>query len=98
MESPKLRAWRARVLGVLTCLRAHVLGVLTCLACLRAYVLGVLTCLRAWCACVCKGMLVMMKFFIFLRVCVLGVLFCLISFAFQYFNLKILTVKNCVLC
>ena len=43
-ESAKSRAWRACVLGVLTCLRAHVLGVLTCL---RAHGLGVLTCLRA---------------------------------------------------
>ena len=78
---------RAYVLGVLTCLRAYVLGVLLCLACLRAYVL---TCLRACCACV----LVMIKFFIFLRVCVLGVLFCLICFTFQYLNLKILTAKK----
>ena len=78
---------RAYVLGVLTCLRAYMLGVLLCLACLRAYML---TCLRACCACV----LVMMKFFIFLRVFVLRVLFCLICFTFQYLNLKILTAKK----
>ena len=94
------------MLWVFTSLRAHVLGVF---ACLHAYVL---TCLRAWRVCVLDILgvlaklaclvclhacvLVMMKFFIFLRVCVLGVLFCLISFTFQYLNLKILTVK--ILC
>ena len=67
--------------GVLVYLRPRVL---TCLACVRAYVLA---CLRAY-------VLVMMKCFIFLRVCVLGVLFCLICFTFQYLNLKILSAKN----
>ena len=84
---------------VLTWFRACVLGVLTCsrawhpckLVCLRAYVLPMLVCLCAW-------VLVMMKCFIFLRVCVLGALFCLIYFTSQYFNLKILTAKICVLC
>ena len=81
-ESAKSRAWRACVLGALTCLRAHVIGVLTCL---RAYVFGVFTCLRAWrayvlawlrawCACVCKCVFV-----------------CLICFVFQYLNLEIFT-------
>ena len=102
-ESAKSRAWRALRVYVLACSRAHVLGVLsacvlTCLACLRAWCAYVLACLRAWCACVCTCVLVMMKCFIFLRVCVLGVLFCLISFTFQYLNLKIRTAKNCVLC
>ena len=49
--------------------------------CSGAYVLGVLASLRAC-------MLVMMKYFIFLRVYVLGV------FIFQYLNLKILTAKK----
>ena len=71
------------MLGLLACSRAYVLA---CLACLSACVLKCLVCLRA-------GMLVMMKCFIFLRVCVLGlytlgVIFCLISFTFQYINLK----------
>ena len=48
----------------------------------RAYMLGVFTCFCAWCACVCTCVLVMMKCFIFLHVCVLGVLFCLICFTF----------------
>ena len=100
--------------GVLVCLRARVLGVLTCLrarrtcvpgvpTCLRVYVLGVFTCLRAWRAYVLACLRVSvracyMKCLIFLRVCVLGVLFCLICFAFQHLNLKILTAKICVLC
>ena len=75
-----LRTWpvyvltclRAYVLGVLTCLRVYVLGVFTCLRAWRAYVLR---CLRAWCACIFTCMLVMMKYFIFLRVYVLGVLY-----------------------
>ena len=75
----------------LACLRAYVLGVLTYLACLRGYVV---TCLRAWCAWVCMYEHVMMQCFIFLRVCVLGVLFCPICFTFQYLNLKILTAKK----
>ena len=77
------RAWRACVLTYLACLRAYLL---TCLACLRVYVLGVFTCLRAWrayvlrclrawCACIFTCMLVMMKYFIFLRVYLLGVLY-----------------------
>ena len=52
------RAWRAYMLTWLACLRARVLGMLTCL---RAHVLGVLACSRAWrawCACVCKCVLV----------------------------------------
>ena len=69
---------RARVL---TCLCAHVLGVFMCLRSWRVSVLTCLTCLCAWCAYVCKCVLV-----------------CLIYFAFQYLNLKILTAKNCVLC
>ena len=52
-ESAKSRAWRSRVLGVLTCTRAYVLVcsrawrvyVLTIVACFRAYVLDVLMCL-----------------------------------------------------
>ena len=81
------------VLCVFMCLRAYVLGVLSCLASLcawqdwRVYVLSVHACL---CAC----LLVMMKCFIFLRVCVLGVFFCLICFKFQCLNLKIHTAKN----
>ena len=75
------------------CLRAQVLGAFTCLRAWRAYVL---TCLRAWCACVCEGVLVIMKCFFFLHVCVLGALFCLICFTFQYLNLKILTAKKIV--
>ena len=90
---------RAYVVGVLTCLRAHVLGVL---ACSRAYVLGVLTCLRAWRAYVlaCSR-----AWRAYVLACLRGcacvckcVLVCLICFAFQYLNLKILTAKNCVLC
>ena len=89
---------RAHVVGTLTCLRAYALGVLSWLACLRdwharrAYVLSVHACLRAWCTCARACMLVVMKCFIFLRVWVLGVLFCLNTF--QYLNLKILTAKN----
>ena len=82
------------VLFVFTCLPVNVLGVLDLFAGLHAYVLGVFTCLRAWCACVCTCVLLMMKCFIFLRVCVLGVLFCLICFTFQYLNLKILRAKK----
>ena len=66
---------------VLKCLHAYVLK------CLRALVLACLVCLHA---CV----LVVMKYFIFLRVFVLGVIFCFICFTFQYLNLKILTAKN----
>ena len=95
----------AYVLGVLACLRACHAYMLLCLrawrACMRsclsawhAYVLSVLACLRAWCVCVRASELVMMKCFIFFRVCVLGVLFCLFYFTFQYLNLKILTAKN----
>ena len=73
--------------SVVACSRAFCVYVLTCLACLRAYVLCVL-------ACVCACVLVMMKCFIFLHVCVLGVLFYLICFTFQYLNLKIRTEKN----
>ena len=73
------------------CLRAYVPGIFTCLRAWRAYVL---TCLRTWCACAFTCVLVMMKCFIFLRVSVLGVLFCLICFTFQYLNLKILTAKK----
>ena len=86
-----------RVLGVLTylpCLRVYVLGLLACLAYFRDWCACVLVCLRAWCACVHACVLVIMKCFIFLRVCVLGVLFCLICFTFQYLNLKILTATN----
>ena len=72
---------------VLSCLCASVLGALTCSRAYRTYVLEVLACLRA---CV----LVLMKCFIFLGLCVLGVLFCLICLTFQYLNLKILTAKN----
>ena len=57
----------------------------------RAWGAYVLPCLPAWRACVCACVLVLMKCFIFLRVCVLGALFC---FTFQYLNLKILTAKN----
>ena len=98
------RAWRVYVLA---CLRAWRVCVLTCFRAWRAwcaYMLGVLTCLaglaclRAWCACLCTCVLFMMKRFIFLRVCVLGVVFCLICFTSQYLNLKILTAKTCVLC
>ena len=93
-----LRAWRACVFMclracVLTCLAYLHAYVLLCLACLRAwrvYVISMLACLRAWCAFV----LVTMKCFIFLRVCALGVLFCLICFTFQYLNLKILRAKK----
>ena len=60
-ESAKLRAWLARMLGVLTCLRAHVLGMFTCL---RAYLLAFLACL---CACVLTCLAC-------LRACVLGAL------------------------
>ena len=70
--------------------------VLACLSCLRAWRAYVLMFLRAWCACVCTCVLVMMKCFIFLRVCILGVLFCLFCFTFQYLNLKIFTVKKIV--
>ena len=45
VESAKSRAWRARVLTCLACLRAWrvcVLGVFACLVCLRAYVLAFL--------------------------------------------------------
>ena len=87
-----LDAWRA---CVLMCLRAYVLS---CLAYLLAYVLGVLACLRAYVlpclVYLCAFWLVMMKCSIFSRVCVLGVLFCLIYYIFQYLNLKILTAKN----
>ena len=81
-ESAKSRASRVYVLPpsrayVLACLRALRACVLTCLVCLRE-------CVRA---CVRACVLVMMKCFIFLRVCVLGVLFCLICFTFQYLNL-----------
>ena len=93
-ESTKLSAWRACVLCMFTCLGAQMLGLLTCLACLRASALTCLACLRAWCACVRVYVLVMMKCFIFLRVCVLCVLFFLICFTSQYLNLKILTTKN----
>ena len=91
-ESAKSRAWHACVLTCLACFRADVL---TCLHAYvlrtwRAYVFGVLAYLVCLRACV----LVMMKCFIFLRVCILGVLFCLICFTFQYLNLKILTAKN----
>ena len=70
---------------VLTCLRAHVFGVLTCL---RAYVFGVFTCLRAWRAYVLAWLRAWC-------VCVCKCVFvCLICFAFQYLNLKILTAKK----
>ena len=67
-----------RVLGVLTCSRALRVYVLTCLACLLAYVLAYLGCLRVYVltclrACVFTCVLVMIKYFIFLPVCVLGV-------------------------
>ena len=101
------RAWRAYVLTCLVCLRVSVLTCMACLrfaclrawrayvfACLRTWRVYVLAYLRAWCACVCTCVLVMMKCFIFLRVCVLGVLFCLICFTFQYLNLKILRAKK----
>ena len=83
------RAWRV---CVLTCLRAWRACLLMCLracmrTCLCALVLACLACLHA---CV----LVVMKYFIFLRVFVLGVIFCFICFTFQYLNLKILTAKN----
>ena len=108
------RALRAHVLGMLTCLtflclracHAYMLlclsawcaCVLSCLSDWHAYVLSVLACLRAWCVCVRASVLAMMKCFIFFRVCVLGVLFCLIYFTFQYLNLKILTAKiSCAL-
>ena len=83
-KSTKLSAWRACVLCMFTCLGAQMLGLLTCLACLRASALTCLACLRAWCACVRVYVLVMMKCFIFLRVCVLCVLFFLICFTSQY--------------
>ena len=98
---------RACVLTCLACLRACVLTclgylhayVLMCLTCLRVCVLTCLTCLRAYVltcllACVFTHVLVMMKYFIFLPVCVLGVGFCLIYFTFQYLNLNILTTKK----
>ena len=88
------RAWGAYVHAYLRAWRAYVLTCLACLRTWRAYVLGVFTCLRASCACVCTCVHVLMKYFIFLRVCVLGVLFCLISFTFQHLNLKILTAKK----
>ena len=70
---------------VLTWLRAHVFGVLTCL---RAYVFGVFTCLRAWRAYVLAWLRAWC-------VCVCKCVFvCLICFAFQYLNLKILTAKK----
>ena len=87
MDSAKSRAWRALRVYVLECSRAWRVCVLSCLACFRASVLPCSACLRA---CV----LVIMKLFIFLRFWVVGVLFCLICFTFQYLNLKILTVKN----
>ena len=80
---------RALRVCVLACSGAWRIYVLTCLACLRAYVLACLVCL-----CVCEGVLVIMKCFFFLHVCVLGALFCLICFTFQYLNLKILTAKK----
>ena len=79
------RALRTSVFRCFCAWRACVLGVFTCLACLRDYVLGVLACVRA-----CYDDIVM----IFLRVCELGVLFCLICFTFQYLNLKILRAKK----
>ena len=82
---------RALRVCVLACSGAWRIYVLTCLACLRAYVLACLVCL-----CVCEGVLVIMKCFFFLHVCVLGALFCLICFTFQYLNLKILTAKKIV--
>ena len=89
-----LACLRACVLTYLPCLRVYVLGLLACLAYFRDWCACVLVCLRAWCACVRACVLVIMKCFIFLRVCVLGVLFCLICFTFQYLNLKILTATN----
>ena len=82
---------RARVLCVSTCLRAQVLGVfaclracvLACLACLRACVLGVLTCVYA-----CYDE--MFYFLMCLRTWCIHTWcdLCLISFTFQYINLK----------
>ena len=82
-----LSAWRTCVLTCFCAWLACVLGMFTWLACLHAYMHGVLACVRA---CV----LVTMKCFIFLRVCALGVLFCLIYFTFQDLNLKILRAKK----
>ena len=88
------RALCVYMLACFACLRACVL---TCLECLRAYVLErlrasvvmCLVCFRAWRAyvllclmCFRVYVLLMMKCFIFLRVCVLGVLFYLICFTF----------------
>ena len=108
-ESAKSRAWRACVFAcfcawracvvtclaylrgyVLTCLRGYVLTCLHAWRAWRAYVFGVLAYLVCLRACV----LVTMKCFIFLPVCMLGVLFCLNCFIFQYLHLKILTAKN----
>ena len=99
MESAKSRAWRARVLDVLTCfacLRANVLGVLTCLrahvlgvlACSRAYVLGVLTCLacsRAWRAYVLGvlGVLTYLRAYVGVLACVSACLFVLFPLHFN---------------
>ena len=72
---------------------AYVLDVLMCLACFAC-----LACLHVWHACV-LGVLADMhacydEMFYFVCVCILGLLFCLICFTFQYLHLKILTAKN----
>ena len=91
-ESAKSRAWCARALGVLTCLaslRAWCAYVLVCSRAWHAYVLTCLACLCAYVlTCLCAWCAYMCK----------CVLVCLIYFAFQYLNLKILTAKTCVLC
>ena len=69
---PSLLNWVLDVLACFACLRAWVLKCLACLHAWRAYVLPRLACSRA---CVRVYVLVMMKCFIFLRVCVLCVLF-----------------------
>ena len=88
-----------RVLGVLTCSRALRVYVLTCLACLLAYVLACLGCLRVYVltclrACVFTCVLVMIKCFIFLPVCVLGVLVCLTSRKNAFYIIRKIEVRN----
>ena len=73
-----LHAWHAYMLGMLACLSASLLGAL-------AWVREMFYLMKNYS---------MMKCFIFLCVCILDVLFCLICFTFQYLNLKILTAKN----
>ena len=83
ITSATSRAEHACVLARSAYLCVYVLGVFKCLPA------SVLTCLRAWRTYVFSELAwsaflhAMMKYFTFLRVCVLGMLFCLIFFRFQ---------------